>query len=193
MYNIGMHLMEAKEKVKVRKVRQKKKKKITSPDHFLGTNQLPMQRADRLYTSSVKRFMLAPHFSPQQQKIPALTPRQISHLQRYPCCHISSHSSRIRRLSPSRMPVPLQAGKALPPERSDMNQGVSAPRSPGCVCHQQRARPSRMPTFNQAAAPDGERRGQERARRAVPCKRAWQQPRRACGPAAPKEYQYASS
>lgn len=38
MYNIGMHLMEAKEKVKVRKVRQKKKKKITSPDHFLGTN-----------------------------------------------------------------------------------------------------------------------------------------------------------
>lgn len=57
--------------------------------------------------------MLAPHFSPQQQKIPALTPRQISHLKRYPCCHISSHSSRNRHLSPSRTSVPLQAGDAL--------------------------------------------------------------------------------
>lgn len=53
---------------------------------MLGANKLPTPSADGFYTSGVKGFMLAPHFSPEQQKNSALTHRQVSRLKRYPSC-----------------------------------------------------------------------------------------------------------
>lgn len=63
--------MEAKVKVKAIKI---KEKIIRSPDYFLGTNELPMESANKIYSRGMKRFMLAPRVSPEQLKTPSSDP-----------------------------------------------------------------------------------------------------------------------
>lgn len=148
-----------------------------------------MQSADSDYTRGEKRFMPVPHFSPEQQKNPALTHRQLSHLKRYPCCH------RFITQQPEPSPFPFQhacpaLGRRCFYARAWLYQlGRIAGGTSGLVFATSRGlapAACRRLTRQQRLMASGE--GRRRQAGALPGKSAWQPSRRARGPAAPTEH-----
>lgn len=146
-----------------------------------------MQSADRVYTSGVKRFVLAPLF--HSRRAEKLSPDPWANQPP----EERSFSPHFIAPWPEPSPFPFQdvcptlgrwcsyAGAWI------YSLGSVASATSGLCLPPAKGSPQ-LHVFDWAATPDGGRWGQERARRAVPCKSPWRLSRSACGPAAPNAY-----